>query len=212
MLHGGDRIGRSVLTDNDRLRIAVQHISLLRPDLSGNHCRTGREAGENDLAVFVRRMLTVRGADGIAIAVRHEEGHAGQRLSRTVHVLADDNCLLRNIAESDRLCVIGIHLDRLLLIGQHIALRRLDFLDDIGVRLQIQQTDLAVFIRDIDPLCAGPTFVVIHIPAVDVRDKELCAGQRLAVHAVHLADDQAAEAFVVECELLRFLLFYEDVL
>ena len=139
--------------DFNRLRGAVQDVALQRFDLPGGDSGTGLQIVDHDAASLVSDIFAVGWTDHRAGAVGHQEGNALQRRSSAFDVLLNDEGRRGGIGKVERLCVVGIDLDGLRLMG------RVDGVAGDGLHLRHHQgthhpvdLDLAVLVRLVEAI------------------------------------------------------------
>ena len=208
-----NRIGLSVSPgDGNRLGRGIESIALYRANLFGHNGRAGSQAGQDDAPVFIGGILAVAAAHRHPVAVGDEEGDACQGLARVVCHLGDDQALQGAVFELQRLCIIGVHLNTLRLRIHDVIGIRGELGDFIGVRLEQQKSDLAVFIGAVEALGRSKALVIVHISAGDGGDSEFRPKDRLTGGVVLQLDDQAAFSLVEVGQDLSFAALNENAL
>ena len=154
------------------------------------------QAGDDDLALGVGGVAAVA-ADGVvgahhsrAVRGRDLEDSALQGVAGDAVALLDDQGPLGGVVERQGLRVAAVHLHRLGGGVHLVALRCLHLSDDVGVRLQVRDDDLAAGVGGVEPVGAHRPARVVHDGPGGGRDPEGRVRQRLMGHAVALLDDE----------------------
>ena len=174
------------------------------------------QAGDDDLALGVGGVAAVA-ADGVvgtddcrAVRGRDLEDSALQGVPGDAVALLDDQGALGGVVEGQGLSVAAVHLHRLGGGVHLVALRGLHLSDDVGVRLQVRDDDLAAGVGGVEPVGAHSPARVVHDGPVGGRDPEGRVRQGLMGHAVALLDDEGTLGGILDDDSLGIAVGADD--
>ena len=201
--------GVGAIFHDDGLGRSIQDIAIRHLGFRHDHCAAGNEAGDCHRAVLAGGIA----AQKIAIAVLHREHRTRNRFPGNGVQLGQRQAAQGFVQEGEGLGVQGIHRDRLGLgtLVDDVAGSCLDLLGHHGAG-DAADADLTLVIGGVETVAAQMPVVIVHVPAVGIRQLELRTGNESAGHTVFLLNDKRTGPLVPKRELLHFTALDENVL